>query len=179
MADAFGVENVEFARADLEQIDSFGPQFASRFQVIEAIGVLHHMADTFAAWRALLKCVAPGGFMRVGLYSATARSNLTALCSEPTYPGPGCDDTELRAFRQMLLAREDDAWKFTDFWDTGSFRDLLLHVNEHNLTLSEIARFLEDEGLPFLGFESANATQATFFQRYPLESWPGSLENWA
>ena len=74
MADGFGVENVEFARADLAQIDSFGPQFASRFQVIEAVGVLHHMADPFAGWRGLLKCLAPGGLMRIGLYSAIAQA---------------------------------------------------------------------------------------------------------
>jgi SAM-dependent methyltransferase len=179
MADGFGVENVEFARADLKQIESFGPQFASRFQVIEAIGVLHHMGDPFAGWRALLKCLAPGGFMRLGLYSAIARRNLTALRSDPAYPGPGCDDKALRAFRQVLLAREDDARKFTDFWDTGSFRDLFLHVSEHNLILGEIARFLEDERLAFRGLELAHASQTMFFQRYPLESWPGTLENWA
>jgi SAM-dependent methyltransferase len=183
MADAFGIENVEFARADLEQIDSFGPRFASRYQVIEAVGVLHHMADPFAGWRALVKCLAPGGFMRLGLYSAIARRNLTALRSDPAYPEPGCDDTALRAFRQALLAREDeqgrDVRKFVDFWDTASFRDMLLHVNEHTLNLGEIARFLEDERLTFRGFQLAKESQAMFWQRYPLETWPGTLQSWA
>ena len=183
MADAFGVKNVEFARADLEQIESFGSEFALRFQVIEAVGVLHHMADPFAGWRALQKCLAPGGFMRLGLYSAIARRNLTALRSDPAYPGPDCDDTALRAFRQIVLARQDeqghDARKFVDFWDAGSFRDLLLHVNEHCLSLGEIARFLEDERLTFRGFQLAKESQAMFWQRYPLETWPGTLENWA
>jgi SAM-dependent methyltransferase len=183
MADEFGIENVEFARADLEQIDSFGPQFAARFQVIEAVGVLHHMADPFAGWRALLKCLAPGGFMRLGLYSALARRNLGVLRSDAAYPGPGCDEAALRAFRQTLLAREDeqarDARKFVDFWDTSSFRDMLLHVNEHCLNLGEIARFLDEEGLAFRGFQLAKDSQAMFWQRYPVETWPGTLEHWA
>ena len=183
MADGFGIKNVEFARADLEQIDSFGPQFASRFQVIEAVGVLHHMADPFAGWRALLKCLAPGGFMRLGLYSAIARRNLTLLRSDPAYPGPGCNDAALRTFRQVLLARGDeqgdDARKFVDFWDAASFRDMLLHVNEHTLGRGAIARFLEDERLTFRGFQLAKESQAMFWQRYPLETWPGTLENWA
>ncbi len=183
MADAFGVGNVDFARGDLEQIGSFGPQFASRFQMIEAVGVLHHMADPFAGWRALLKCLAPGGFMRLGLYSTIARRNLAALRAEPAYPGPGCDDAALRAFRWGLLTRPDeqarDARKFMDFWDTRSFRDMLLHVNEHTLSLDAIARFLRDEGLTFRGFQLAKESQAMFWRRYPLETWPGTLENWA
>ena len=183
MADGFGIENVEFVRADLEQIDSFGPQFASRFQVIEAVGVLHHMADPFAGWKALLKCLAPDGLMRIGLYSAIARRNLTALRSDPAYPGAGCDDAALRAFRQVLLERQDeqgrDARKFVDFWDTGSFRDMLLHVSEQTLGLARIARFFDEERLEFRGFQLPKESQAMFWRRYPFETWPGTLENWA
>jgi SAM-dependent methyltransferase len=183
MADAFGVRNVEFARADLAQMTNFGPEFVSRFQVVEAVGVLHHMADPFAAWSGLLKCLAPGGFMRLGLYSAIARRNLATLRSELIYPGPGCDDAALRAFRYALLTRQDeqarDARKFMDFWDTGSFRDMLLHVNEHNLSLGEIGRFLKEERLVFRGFQLAKESQANFWRRFPLETWPGRLESWA
>src|SRR5215470_8742633 len=105
MAESFGVENVEFARADLETLASADARFAGRFQLIEAVGVLHHMAEPFAGWRALLGCLAPHGFMRIGLYSAIARRNLTALRSDRAYPGAGCDDGALRAFRHSLLER--------------------------------------------------------------------------
>jgi SAM-dependent methyltransferase len=183
MADSFGVKNVEFARADLETFASTEAQFAGRFQLIEAVGVLHHMAEPFAGWRALLRCLAPNGLMRIGLYSAVARRNLTALQSDRAYPGPGCDDQALRAFRQNLLVRQDeqarDARKYVDFWDTRSFRDLALHVCEHRLALAEIARFLADERLAFCGFQLPKESQAMFWQRFPLETWPGSLENWA
>ena len=178
MAAAFGIDNVEFARADLERIDSFGPQFASRFQVIEAVGVLHHMADPFAGWRALLKCLAPHGFIRIGLYSAIARRHLTALRDDPAYPGPGCDDAALGTFRHVLLEQQTelarDARKFVDFWETGAFRDMLLHVRERNLGLREIARFLAEERLTFRGFQLGKESQTMFWQRYPLDTWPGS-----
>jgi SAM-dependent methyltransferase len=182
MADAFGVKNVEFARADLEPIASQS-QLAARFAVIEAVGVLHHMAQPFAGWQALTTCLAPHGFMRIGLYSAIARRNLTALRSDPDYPGPGCDDAALRAFRQTLLTRQDeqarDARKYVDFWDAGSFRDMLLHVCEHRFELAQIAGFLKDERLAFRGFQLPKESQAMFWQRFPLDTWPGTLENWA
>jgi len=182
MAESFGVKNVEFARANLETLASEG-QFARRFQLIEAVGVLHHMAEPLTGWRALLGCLAPHGLMRIGLYSAIARRNLTALRNDPAYPGPGCDDQALRAFRQSLLVRQDeqalDARKFVDFWDARSFRDMLLHVCEHRLSLAEIARFLEEERLAFRGFQLPKQSQAMFWQRFAFETWPGSLENWA
>jgi len=182
MADAFGVKNIAFARADVEPIAAQS-QFAARFAVIEAVGVLHHMAQPFAGWQALMQCLAPHGLMRIGLYSAIARRNLTALRSDPAYPGPGCDDAALRAFRQTLLTRQDeqarDARKYVDFWDAGSFRDMLLHVCEHRLELAQIARFLTDAGLAFCGFQLPRESQAMFWQRFPLDTWPGTLENWA
>jgi SAM-dependent methyltransferase len=183
MAESFGVKNVAFARADLETFTSTEPQFAGRFHVIEAVGVLHHMAEPFAGWRALLRCLAPHGLMRIGLYSAIARRNLWALRTDRAYPGPGCDDRALRAFRQSLLMRQDeqacDARKYVDFWDARSFRDMVLHVCEHRLALAEIARFLQDEQMTFRGFQLPKESQAMFWQRFPFETWPGSLENWA
>jgi SAM-dependent methyltransferase len=182
MADAFGVKNVAFARADLEPFASQS-QFAARFAVIEAVGVLHHMAQPFAGWRALMQCLAPHGLMRIGLYSAIARRHLTALRSDPACPGPGCDDAALRAFRQTLLTRQDeqarDARKYVDFWDAGSFRDMLLHVCEHRFELAQIAGFLKDERLAFRGFQLPKESQAMFWQRFALDTWPGTLENWA
>jgi 2-polyprenyl-3-methyl-5-hydroxy-6-metoxy-1,4-benzoquinol methylase len=183
MAESFGVKNVEFAQADLETFASTEAQFAGRFKLIEAVGVLHHMAEPFAGWRALLGCLAPHGLMRIGLYSDIARRNLTALRNDRAYPGPGCDDQALRAFRQSLLVRQDeqarDARKYVDFWDARSFRDMLLHVCEHRLALAEIARFLEAERLAFRGFQLPKESQAMFWQRFAFETWPGSLENWA
>jgi 2-polyprenyl-3-methyl-5-hydroxy-6-metoxy-1,4-benzoquinol methylase len=183
MANAFGIANIEFAQADLQQLASIGPQFSGRFQLIEAIGVLHHMADPFAGWRALLKCMAPNGLMRLGLYSTIARRSLAILRGEAGFPGSGCGDEALRFYRHTLLERDDpparDAKKFVDFWDTKSFRDLLLHVTEHNLDLARIDAFLAEEGLAFRGFQLPKTSQAVFFQRYPRETWPGSLETWA
>jgi hypothetical protein len=44
--------------------------------------------------------------MRIGLYSAIARSNITALRKDPAYPGAGCSDARLRAFRQPGLTSQ-------------------------------------------------------------------------
>ena len=40
-----------------------------------------------------------------------------------------------------------------DFFSTSECRDLLFHVQEHRLTLSQIESFLAEFGLHFVGFE--------------------------
>jgi hypothetical protein len=151
--------------------------------MIECGGVLHHMADPFEGWRSLIKCLKPGGIMRIGLYSSIARSNLTALRSDPAYPGAGCDDARLRAFRQLIMTRPDgqpgtELKGSPDFYSTSGFRDLALHVSETCLSIPEIAGFLEESRLVFRGFQPV-----VFFdllrEHHPRELWPGTLTRWA
>jgi SAM-dependent methyltransferase/tetratricopeptide (TPR) repeat protein len=181
MAERFGAGNITFVQADIREIGEL-PDFRSRFRVIDCTGVLHHMADTFAGWRALLACLAPGGLMRIALYSATARAKLTALRSDPAYPGAGCDDERLRAFRGVLMDRPDgepgsELKVSQDFYATSGFRDLALHVSEQCHSLAEIAAFLGEAGLRFRGFHPVTYFQF-LRQSYPQEPWPGSFERW-
>ena len=184
MAERFGARNVELAQADLQTLHEAGPHFAGRFHVIECTGVLHHLAEPFQGWRALLRCLAEDGLMFVGLYSAVARRNLRALRGDPAYPGPGCSDDALRTFRQVLLDRptcppDTDLRLSRDFYTASNFRDLALHVSEHHLTLAEIAQFLGDNRLSFRGFQLEAGVFARFRETFPGEVWPGSLDRWA
>ena len=192
MAERFGVGNIAFAQADLQTLHEAGPELAGglagglagRFQVIECTGVLHHLAEPFQGWRALLQCLAKDGLMLVGLYSAVARRGLRELRGDAAYPGPGCSDEALRAFRQVLLDRPSDApggdlAMSRDFYTASNFRDLALHVSEHPLTLPEIAQFLSGHGLAFRGFQLERGVFARFRETFPGETWPGSLERWA
>jgi len=70
-------------------------------------------------------------------------------------------------------------WKFAS---CDGCQLTLLDCEDELLTLAgqvKIAHFLEDESLAFCGFQLPKENQAMFWQRFPLETWPGSLENWA
>src|SRR5207244_436635 len=60
---ALGLENIHYAQADIVQLGSIG----RTFDLIESVGVLHHLADPLAGWKILLSLLRPGGFMMVGL----------------------------------------------------------------------------------------------------------------
>ena len=69
---ALGLTNIDYAQADILRLPSIGRMF----DMIDATGVLHHLADPFAGWRALLSMLRPGGLMSLGLYSEIARRDI-------------------------------------------------------------------------------------------------------
>jgi 2-polyprenyl-3-methyl-5-hydroxy-6-metoxy-1,4-benzoquinol methylase len=178
-SDELGVKNIEYGQANILEIDSLN----RRFDVIYAAGVLHHLADPFAGWRRLLAIVAPGGFMNIGLYSERARGDVVAaqrFLAEKGYK-PTPDDirrcrnefdrlpTESPLRRVMLLA---------DFYSLSELRDLLFHVQEQSTNLPQIARFLIDNKLQFLGFNHATHIQRRYHQLFPQDSAMIDLALW-
>ena len=183
MAERYAVPNIEFLQADILELASV-PRFEAQFQVIECLGVLHHMQDPFEGWRRLLACLAPQGKMLIGLYSAAARRVITELRDDPAFPGAGCDERALRNFRQDLMERTPaqlggELKLGPDFYSASEFRDLTCHVSERCVTLGEIDRFLKDNALTFRGFWMDLQELDRFHGGYPNEPWPGRLEVWA
>jgi SAM-dependent methyltransferase/tetratricopeptide (TPR) repeat protein len=182
MADRYAAPNIEFLQADI--LDLAGvPRCKTHFQVIECVGVLHHMEDPFEGWRRLLDCLAPQGKMLIGLYSAAARRVITELREDPAFPGADCDDRALREFRQDLIGRSPgqlggELKLGPDFYSASEFRDLTCHVNERCVTLAAIDRFLKDNALTFRGFWIDIRELDAFHRAYPSEPWPGRLGAW-
>ena len=149
-----GLRNLDYALADILHLATIG----RTFDRIEAVGVLHHLADPTAGWRVLLTLLAPDGTMRVGLYSEAARRAIVearAVVAERGYPATA---QGIRALRQTIIREKDDArWKSLvqtiDFYSMSGCRDMFFNVMEHRLTIAQIRSFLHAEGLAFLGFE--------------------------
>ena len=150
------LDSIRFRQADILDFPAFEPPFDAPVDLIECIGVLHHLADPFAGWRILLDRLRPGGLMYVGLYSATARRGLTAL--RERLAGDGIDPADpdtIREVRARILAEPEDDFEHAladsaDFYTLSEVRDLLFHAHEQPLTLEAIGAFLEDEALEFL-----------------------------
>jgi SAM-dependent methyltransferase len=179
MATRLGLDNVEFMLADILDLDRLG----RTFQIVECIGVLHHMRDPWEGWRTLLRRLSPGGLCFIGLYSAISRANLRRLRSDQTYPGPGCSDAAARAFRADLMGRTAGApgselLASQNFYNLNEFRDLVLHVNEHQMTLPEIEHFLADTGLRLGGFSLPEEVLARFRAFAGGAARAGTLADW-
>jgi SAM-dependent methyltransferase len=148
-----------------------------RFDLIESLGVLHHLADPWAGWRALLSLLRPGGFMLLGLYSEMARRPVMAARARIAERGA----EDIRGFRQELI-QSGDAYasilESEDFFSLSACRDLLFHVQEQRMTLGEIAGFIQSHNLRLLGFELDEQVLATYRKRFPQDRAAINLACW-
>jgi len=158
-AAALGLGGLRFAQADILALSGL----AERFDLVECVGVLHHLADPFVGWQILRGLLHPGGLMRIALYSRRARAPLAEARRMAGAEGGGPVTPErLRAARTRLLADPGSApaaflLRFRDAWDLDGLRDLLFHAHERDFTLPEIAAMLAALRLEFLGFELDDA----------------------
>jgi len=174
-----GIDNIEFAQADILKLGTL----SRRFESIESSGVLHHLADPWAGWKVLLGLLAPGGVMRVGLYSELGRQDVVRGRELVAARGDRATPDGIRRARQELiaLANAEALWfvrDSQDFFSISECRDLLFHVQEQRTTLPEIQAFLAAHGLRFLGFELGSAQWQAYGARFPEDATRSDLERW-
>ena len=177
-----GITNIEYAQADITMLGTLGRQF----DLIESSGVLHHLGDPMLGWRVLVDLLRPGGLMKIGLYSETARAPVVearALIAERGYTTSAED---IRRCREDILQMAEDEGSamaklvvFRDFYSLSECRDLIFHVQEHRFTLPQIEAALDALELSFLGFEMRDhAVLREFKKAYPHPGAAARLPLW-
>ena len=146
--------NIEYLQGDILNLH----QIDRGFDIIESVGVLHHMDEPMAGWRVLVDLLKPGGLLKIGLYSELARHVIEQIRSEIAALKVGTSETDIRKFRQSLAESHDENHqrliKSGDFFSLSAVRDLVFHVQEHRFTLPQIKNCLDELGLKFCGFEN-------------------------
>jgi SAM-dependent methyltransferase/tetratricopeptide (TPR) repeat protein len=173
-----GLSNVDYAQADILKLGTLG----RGFDRIEAVGVLHHLAEPEAGWRVLLSLLRQNGVMRIGLYSEAARHAVIearGLIAERYRPT--ADD--IRKCRQEILRDYDKRrwWRLIesgDFYSVSGCRDLLFNVMEHRFTIPRIKAFLDEQSLSFLGFDPEPAVVEKFQKQFSGAAALIDLDKW-
>jgi SAM-dependent methyltransferase len=177
-----GLPDIEYCQADILRLG----ELEERFDLIDSSGVLHHMAEPLEGWRVLTGLLAPGGFMRIALYSEAGRRHVVRarelIAAEGLQPTP----EGIRQCRAAILARQDDPLlarfaRSEDFYSMSGCRDLLFNVQEHRFTLPRIAGMIAALGLEFLGFELADGgvSAGRYRGAFPGDPALADLQSWA
>ena len=149
-----GIQNIDYMQADILDLCKLG----RKFDIVESVGVLHHMDDPVAGWRVLTDCLKSGGLMRIGLYSKLARQPIVQIREEISNAGIRLSNEGIKSFRTMLINSSQNHHKAIlnspDFYSLSELKDLLFHVQEHRFTIPRIKEYLSEAGLKFCGFES-------------------------
>jgi 2-polyprenyl-3-methyl-5-hydroxy-6-metoxy-1,4-benzoquinol methylase len=177
-----GITNIEYMQGDILKLD----QLEREFDIIESVGVLHHMDDPLAGWKVLVGKLRADGLMKIGLYSEIARQSIANARREIAKKEYTSSSDDIRRYREELINKHLNTDSKTprfigsgNFYSLSECRDLLFHVQEHRFTLPQIEEALNGLGLKFLGFELQESWIRNEFRKlYPAEDALVSLPLW-
>jgi tetratricopeptide (TPR) repeat protein/2-polyprenyl-3-methyl-5-hydroxy-6-metoxy-1,4-benzoquinol methylase len=176
---ALGLTNIRYAQADITHLPSLGRSF----DVIEAIGVLHHMEDLWAGWKTLLSLLRPQGVMRIGLCSSLGRRTIAQVQDFVRDGNYQADPEGIRACRRNILRQAAGSplrsvTGFSAFYTTSECRNLLFGVREQCVSIPEIGTFLRDNRLTFLGFDASPRILRRYSEEHPNDGAMTDLASW-
>lgn len=177
MAERYRVTNVEFQRRDILGLAGWGEQF----DLVESVGVIHHMRDPAAGLRGLLKCLRPGGLLRLGVYSRSGRDPIIRFRERQTQVRS--DRRALREMRHGIFEAGAngpyrDVLRFRDFYTLSGCRDLLRHEQETQFSIPELQALLKASGLTFLRFETQPGMTEALRDLPDPDTNPFELAHW-
>ena len=173
------IKNVELVQGDILDAGNLN----QKYEVIETVGVLHHMEKPEKGLKILLNQLVDGGYIKIGLYSKIARKKIADLRENFSEGDKSRKIDNIRDIRSKIIKESDEAFRrvamSSDFFTTSTFIDLLLHAQEINFTIPEIKDLLLRNNLSFLGFQvSSPLIKEDYLKKFPEDKNCLNLDNW-
>ena len=174
------IKNITFVQADILQIDDT----LGTYDIVDTVGILHHLENPLEGIRKLYDHVQPCGFMKIGLYSYTGSRTVRAAQQLAREWGLDATASRIRDFRHriMKMDKSTESYKltcYTDFFSLSKCRELMFRSREHWFTIPQIGQMLEELGLRFIGFElEVPAVLQHYKTQYPQDPDATSLTYW-
>jgi SAM-dependent methyltransferase len=161
-----GATNVEFHNLSLYQVD----QLPDVFDLINCVGVLHHLPDPIQGIQALAPKLAAGGLMHLFVYGELGRWEIKLMQQaiallQGDKRGDYPDGVKLgrQIFASLpennrLLKRERERWSLENQRDE-CFADMYVHPQEIDYNINSLFELIDASGLDFLGFSNPRTWQ--------------------
>ena len=152
---------ISFHHLPLENAD----QIEGEFDLINCVGVLHHLPDPMAGIKALSKKLAPGGIFHIFVYAELGRWEIQLMQKaisllQTETKGDYKDGVFLgrKIFDSLpennrLVKREKEKWSLENHRDE-SFADMYVHPQETDYNIDTLFELIEASGLEFIGFSN-------------------------
>jgi SAM-dependent methyltransferase len=156
-----GADRVTFHQLSITDV----AQLPGEFDLINCVGVLHHMPDPIRGIQALAAKLAPGGLLHIFVYAALGRWEIQLMQEAiALLQGPRRGDYSdgVQVGRQIFAAlpensrlakREKERWSMENHRDE-CFADMYVHPQEIDYTIDSLFALIEASGLSFLGFSN-------------------------
>ena len=140
-------------------------QIEGEFDLINCVGVLHHLPDPMAGIKALSKKLAPGGIFHIFVYAELGRWEIQLMqkaisllqtetkgdYKDGVFVGRKIFDSLPENNR--LVKREKEKWSLENHRDE-SFADMYVHPQETDYNIDTLFELIEASGLEFIGFSN-------------------------
>lgn len=157
-------------------------QLPGEFQMINCVGVLHHLADPVKGLNALAEKLAPGGLIHIFVYSELGRREISLMqeAIQLLRRDPQDYRDGVRIGRELfkalpaknrLVQREQERWSLENQRDE-CFADMYVHPQEIDYSLLSLRSLLDSTPLEFVGFSNPDQWAFEPF----LEKAPDLLE---
>jgi len=156
-----GATRVQFHNLSLYDVE----QLAGSFDLINCVGVLHHLPDPIRGIQSLAQKLAPGGLMHIFVYGELGRWEIKLMQQAiALLQGERRGDYRdgVQVGRQLftalpennrLVQRERQRWSLENQRDE-CFADMYVHPQEIDYTIETLFELVDAAGLEFLGFSN-------------------------
>lgn len=156
-----GANRVEFHHLSLYD----APTLAGEFDLINCVGVLHHLPDPIQGIQALAPKLAPGGLMHIFVYAELGRWEVRLMQQAiALLQGERRGDYQdgVQVGRQVfdslpennrIVKREKERWSLENQRD-ANFADMYVHPQEIDYTIDTLFELIDASGLEFMGFSN-------------------------
>lgn len=162
-----GADRVTFHHLSIYDVG----QLEGEFDLINCVGVLHHLPDPIRGIKALASKLAPGGLFHIFVYAELGRweiqlmqkaiallqnnSTLADRTGETYQEGVKIGRQIFAALPEnnRILKREKERWAMENNRD-ASFADMYVHPQEVDYNIDTLFEFIDAAGLEFLGFSN-------------------------
>lgn len=163
-----GANRVEFHHLSLYDAD----QLPGTFDLINCVGVLHHLPDPIRGIQSLAQKLAPGGLMHIFVYGELGRWEIKLMQEaiallQAEQRGDYRDGVQVgrSLFSTLpetnrLVQREKERWSLENQRDE-CFADMYVHPQEIDYNINSLFELIDASGLEFLGFSNPRVWQLT------------------
>jgi SAM-dependent methyltransferase len=156
-----GADRVEFHHLSLYDAN----QLEGEFNLINCVGVLHHLPDPIKGIQSLAGKLAPGGLMHIFVYAELGRWEIQLMQKaiallQGNQRGDYRDGVQLgrQIFEALpennrLVKREKERWSLENQRD-ANFADMYVHPQEIDYNIETLFELIDASGLEFIGFSN-------------------------
>ncbi|MBA4450026.1 class I SAM-dependent methyltransferase, partial [Cylindrospermopsis raciborskii CS-506_D] len=156
-----GANRVEFHHLSISDVD----QIPGKFDLINSVGVLHHLPDPITGIQSLAGKLAPGGIMHIFVYGELGRWEIQLMQKaiallQGSKRGDYGDGVQVgrKVFATLpennrIVNREKARWSWENQKDE-CFADMYVHPQEIDYNIDSLFQLIDASGLEFVGFSN-------------------------